>query len=889
MKPPLVAVWILRLTVPASMRPDVLGDLEERYGEVRSSRGRRAAHVWYWRQAITVPFWLHGDGLRIKSTERGLSMRGNDVLHAARSFLRAPGFTVSTVVTLALGIGAAASVFSVVNGVLIKPLPFDSPDRLVSVWHTAPGLNAPRLGSATGLHHFYTEQARSLERGAAFRPTQVNLSGGDTPRRVAALQASPSLFPVLRTQPHLGRLFRDEEGRPGASRVTILSHRLWTTDFGADPAIVGRTVEIEGRTIEVVGVMPAGFAFPTPDVSLYLPLRSDPMDFGGFNVLSIARLDDEVTVEAAQGELSQLLPRMPDRFGEITPEMLQSTGLGVVVEPYAASLVGDIRAALLILLGTVGFVLLIACANVANLFLVRAEGRSREIAVRTALGASRGALVGHFLVESVLLVSTGSVIGLILTWLAVRSMQAVGSVNVPRLNEVSVDLTVVGFVVALTLVVAVMFALVPLLKHKESGASGTLRESGRGATVSKAVGRVRSMLVAGQIALALILLTGSGLMLKSLKQLRSVDPGFDSESVITFEASLPGANYSDNDSRVAFHEELLTRFQALPGVEVVGAANYLPLAERTSAEPLFVEGKHTDPNVIPDLANVNTVTPDYFSALDIPLIRGRLLDAADYRTASGAVVISETIASRFWDPNEDPIGARISQSGLEETIYSTVVGIVGDVHASSLIDEPTGMVYYAMRPAEGAPHGWMTGNMAYAIRTAGIAPTSLVPQIRTTLRALDPTIPLARVRTMVDILAEAESRMRFAVSMLLLAAIIGATLGGIGIYGVVSYVTAQRTKEIGVRMAMGAAAGTVRAMIVKQAAWVALSGIAVGLMGAFLLTRFLESLLYEVSATDPVTYLMVTAGLFALALLASYVPAARAAGIDPQNALREEA
>jgi len=809
---------------------------------------------------------------------------------AIRRFLRKPGFTLVTLLTLALGMGANTAIFSVVDGVLLEPLPYPDEAELVSIRHDAPGLDFIGMPSSTGLHVFYSQASRSFDALALYNATTMTLTGDDAPERVVAAQATPTLFDVLQAEPAMGRRFSEEEGIPGGPAVAIISDALWAERFARAPDVVGRTLQVAGTATEIIGVMPPKFAFPSPDVRLWTPLRVDPAgtDFGGFNYPAIARLKDNVTPAAAQADLNALVPRLSERFPILfTPEMIANSGIAVDVHPYVDDVVGAVRPVLLVLMATVGFVLLIACANVANLMLVRAEGRSKEVAIRSAIGASGSHfLVGYF-TESFILAATGGILGILLAQGGLRVLLSRGAQNIPRLEQVGIDPSVLLFTGGVIVLATLVFGLIPVLKGRSSSVADVIRDGTRGSTTGRTGKRVRSLLVASQVAFALILLVGSGLTLRSFTALQHVDPGFDHESVMTFRIPLPNADYPSDEERAQFTAELVDRLEAIPGVLTAGAVSHLPLSGANGMDPLLVEGEPLDPDKIPPIIMMRAATPSYFDALGIELVEGRMLNASDVDQRSGAVLVSQRVVDLFFD-GQNPVGRRVAQGiPAEHDPWSTIVGVVRDVHYASLVDEPMGAIYYPLVQAEGVGKGWLTVNMGYTVKTS-VPPASIVPAVRREVAQMDSRLPIANVRTMEDRVRDARAPMAFTMLMLALAAGVGLLLGAIGLYGVISYVTVQRTKEIGVRLALGAESRAVRGMIVRQGMAVTAVGLLAGLAGAYALSRFMETLLFHVHANDPLTFGGVTVTLMLVGLAATWIPAARAAGADPVKALRSE-
>ncbi len=822
-----------------------------------------------------------------------------DLRQVLRRFAREPLFTAVTVLTLALGIGAATAVYSVVDGVLLEPLPYDHPRELVSIFHAAPGLDVDRIPDARATHLVYQEASRSFSSMALHAGTQVTLTEAGDPARLVAERITPSLFQVLRASPAIGRAFTEDEGREDAGPVAILSHRLWAERFGSDPQIVNRTIVLNGQSAAVVGVMPEGFAFPSQDVDLWVPLPVDPAEtsFGGFNEEGIGRLAPGVTPEAAETELQGLIPRVMERFPDLTPALVDQMDLQARVRPYMDDVVGEVRTALWVLLATVGFVLFIACANVANLMLVRAEGRRREMAVRSAIGADQTDLLVQHLKESLSIAAVGTALGLVLAWQGLGLLRSLGADSVPRLDQVGLDGSVLLFSVGLTVLSAVAFALIPLLRHRSLRPAEELRNGDRSSTVGKKGIRAREILVAVQVALALVLLVGSGLLVRTFAALRDVDPGFEARNVLTFRISLPTSDYESPEAVASFHRQFLERLRGLPGVQEAGAVSRLPVEGMSGINGFYPVDDPPGPDEMASVLETRGVTPGYFEALGIPLLLGRgplWSDGTDGRTviiASRKAV--ETLLgqdqARGGEPLARALETRVVQSvGASEGAPSAaIVGVVGDVHNVSLVEEPMGTIYYAPMQGEDMDRSWLTRSMAYAVRSQG-DPLSLVPSVRQALREADPRLPVSSIRSMEGRMAQARARTVFTLTLLSIASIMGLILGSVGLYGVISQVTARRTREMGLRMALGAQASAVRDMVLLRGLLVTGVGILAGLAGAWAMSRSLQSLLYGVKATDPLTYAGVTVVLLAVALLATWLPAHRAARVDVMEALRSE-
>jgi predicted permease len=817
-----------------------------------------------------------------------------EVRRTARSLARSPLFTVITVLTLAVAIGANSAIFSVVNGVVLQPLPYPESDRLVVVGHTAPIAGFPEVPQATGTYVLYRDEATTLEGLTMFWDGAVNLTGTGEPEQLSAAGVTRTLFDVFRTPPAFGRGFAEEEMLPDGEKVAILSHGLWQRKYGGDQGILGRSVTIDGESRRVIGVMPAGFDLPyDSDVEIWLPMIIDPEELttGNYSYVGIGRLKEGVTLEAVYEDIHRLTLQLPERYpGDlITHEMMEQSGWDARVVTLISDVTDDVNRALWIMLGTVGVVLLIACANVANLFLVRAEGRHKEIAIRSALGAERGTLAKDFLRESTVLALAGGVLGLLLAFGGIKLLVALGPASIPRLDAVRIDGRVLLFTLGVSVAAGILFGLAPLLRHTRPDIAGALKEGFRGTTSGRRGVRARTILVFGQVALAFLLMVGSGLLVKSFWHLKNVDPGFEAENVLTLRVSLPDTPYDDQEKSVAFYEQLLDRVREIPGVERAGAVSKLPLRpEGESHSGVVIEDRPVEPGSMPHVALSIVVGHDYFETMSIRLLEGRLIERSDITASTGAVVVNRAFARHYW-PGESAIGKQVWRGIAQEMeenenfAWLPVVGIVDDVRSLGLDMEIRPIIYYAM---SGPGDNYRTSMSLIARTTA--APTSLAPAIRDAVWSLDPNVPITGIETMERVLRDATSRAGFTMLMLGIAAGVALLLGAVGLYGVISYGVTQRRQEIGVRMALGAPAGRVRGMIVKQGATVAGIGLGVGFAAALGLTRLMEALLFEVSPTDPPTFGVVLALLFVVSILASWIPARRAAAVDPALALRAE-
>ena len=815
-----------------------------------------------------------------------------------RGFRKSPGFLILTALTLALGIGATAALFTVVNAVLIRPLPYPEPERVVYVQQSAPGLGLDDAQMSDAIYLLYRKENKVLEDLGIYWDGAITLTGGQEPARLGAAGLTPSVFRILRVPPELGRSFVEDDGKPGAELVTVLSHALWQTRFGGDPKVVGTKIQVDGVTRSVVGVMPESFRFPTSDVQLWVPMVIDPAKLspGNFNYSGVGRLRPGVSYDRASKELSALVWRIPEAMGDsgISREMIEQAKLAVAAKPLRDRVVGDIERTLWLLLGSVGLILLIACANVANLFLVRAESRQREVAVRTAIGASRWEIARVFLGESLSLSILGGVAGLALAAAGVRFLVALQPQGIPRLEEIGVDGTVVLFTALLALLSGLLIGAFAAFRYGSPDLVPALKEGGRGGTVGKARHLARQVLVVVQVSMALVLLVGAGLMIRSFWRLANVDPGIHPEGVLTVNLSLPESEYESSTRTAQLYAQLLEKVRNLPGVAEAGTNTVLPLSNGNSMSSHMIEDQPTPESSLPPMLGTRFVSPGYFEALGIPLIEGRSFDRIDPERAEDGVVVSRSVARHFW-PNGSALGKRLTQGGPGEPIdkWFTIIGVVGDVREQGLHQKPVEAVYYAVRrmnpDGDGGGGEWVPRDFALVVKAKpGVDPAGLVGAVRQAVWSIDPKLPLSGVRTMEKVVERSMARTSFTMLLLGIGAAVALLLGAVGIYGVISYIVSQRTQEIGVRMALGAQRSDVSGMVMKEGLLLAVLGIGSGLALSFAATRAMKALLYEVSTTDPATFIAVPLLLALVALLASYVPARRAAGVEPLEAIRYE-
>jgi predicted permease len=816
---------------------------------------------------------------------------------AWRSLRRTPAFTVSAILTLVIGIGASVAIFAVVNGVLLKPLSFGDPERLVGTWHALPGVSIDKGNQTAGTYFTYQRHARSIENIGLSQEGAVNVAapGGDgEPQRLASAFITASLIPTLQVSPIRGRNFSEAEDIPNGPSVVIISEQLWRSRFGADPAIIGRLIEVNGLSREIVGVMPARFSYPTADTRMWFPLQLDPdaAFTGGFNYNGIARLADGITVEAAQREFVAVLPRVAEAYPELAPGvsttmLLEQARPSPILVPLREDVTSSIARTLWLVAAAAGLVLLVACANVANLILVRADSRHRELAVREALGAGRARVLSHFLVESVLLAGISGLAGLGAAWIAVRALVLAGPAAIPRLPELSIDAPTVLFAIVVAFVVAVITSVIPALRVGRTPLSGTLRAGGRSGTVGKAQHRLRGAMVSMQIALALVVLGGSGLLLRTFQQLNAVRPGFDSATVATFWLSLPRARYANDTAIVQFWSSLTERVAALPGVRSVGLSSRLPLLSHgMNQNPFYAEDDPGSLSKIPPLQLYANTDAGYFDALGIPVVAGRTFDRFGVQRAGEAIVSLRT-AEQFWkDPTgRAAIGKRFRT--LPTGPWNTVIGVVGNVRDTSLAALPTQSVYFPLTADRDTLFGQSQRTMGLVVRTSG-DPTAIRNPVQGVIRELDATLPTFDVQSMTTVVRASMAQLSFMIIMLGAAAIVTLLLGAIGLYGVMAYVVTLRTRELGVRVALGASPRSVAAMMTKQGLVLTMTGIAGGLVLFMIVARFLRTFLYGVAPGDPVTLAVASAFLIGIATLASWIPARRASRVDPADVLRAE-
>ena len=894
---------------PPRFRREFAQDLVETFrDERRAARRRGTPAVAFWLETLR-DLLVHGCAERASSAWRllrrfrtddredapmagiSLALGRTELRHALLRLRRVPTFTATTVLVLGLGIGATTAVFSIVDGVLLEPLPYAGSGRLVQLGHTVAIGGVGHIDQSEATFLLYQRHARTITGIGASRFRDVNLatsgSDGTSAERVPAAAVSASLFPVLGVAPALGRGFREGEDRVGAPPVAVLSHLLWQRRFGGDRAVVGRRVTVDGREHEVVGVMPRGFAWPSSQTELWYPDAFDPATAqpANFNWRGVARMRDGATAEQVRAELDGWLPKLLDEFPAPIPRaMWDEAKIRATVTTLRDAVVGDVRRLLWILLGSVAVVLAIACANVANLLLVRGESQRREMAVRGALGAGTAGMVAHALSEALLLAAAGGVLGVALAAAGVGLVTRLGAqLGVPRLDEVQVDATVLLFALGVSLACAGLVSLLPMLRARRVPIATALRDAGRSATEGAARQRARSALVVAQVALALVLVTTSGLLARSFARLKQVQPGFDASHLTMARIALPRSAYPDA-TPVRLYAPLVERVRAIPGVTAVSIGDWIPLTDDHNDTVFGVEDHRLPPNGVPRVHFAPNVDGAWFRTMGIPLVAGRTFGPMDPARAVREVVVSRAFAERYW-PGGSALGKRV-RPGIDGPWW-TIVGVVGDVHLTAL-DEPAEDAVY-MPLVQPASDTTATASRVVSIVVRTSTPAGQVtPAIRNALRALDPAIPTYDEQPIAEAVEAASARARVTLLLLATASALALVLGTVGIYGVMAYGVSLRRREIGVRLALGARPADVRGMISRQGGALGAAGVAVGVVVALAATRLLRGLLYDVSPTDPLTLVATGAVLLGISLVASWIPARRAAAVDPAVTLRGE-
>ena len=818
-----------------------------------------------------------------------------DLRYAIRALLATPGFSIVAILSLAIGIGANTAIFSVANALLLRPLPYKNAERQVILWNTSPGLGIAEDWFSTAQYFDIRNGQRSFEDVAIAIGANSNLTGDGEPERVGTIRVSSNLLPMLGAQPLFGQLFGADDDRPGKTGKAILGFATWMRRYGGDRNVVGRSLTLNGLPYEIVGVLPRSFSLPREvmptlgvvddaEVVLPLPLAANAAEVRNredYNI--IATLKPGVTIAQARAELDILTARLRQEHPDFYPP---NGGLTFRALPLQEQTVGRVRLALIVLVASVAFVLLIACANVANLLLSRALGRQREVAVRSALGASRWRIVRQLLTESLLLAICGGVVGLLVSLFCLQAIRALGAASVPRLGEIGMDWRVLLFTISTSLFAGVLFGLAPALRLSTLDLQSNLKDASRGSSGGSAVwGRghnLRRLLVVAELALSVMLLIGAGLLIRSFAELQRLSPGFDASKVLTLELTMTGRKYNDAEAVLQTYKQLWERVSALPGVTAVGGVTALPLSQMMAWGPITIEGRATPEGEKFINADIRVVGGDYFTAMNIPLRRGRVFSQdLDTRTSLRVVVIDQRMADQFW-PGEDPIGKRIRTGGFDvtpDTPWMTIVGVVGDVKQDAL-DADSRIAYYRFQGQT------PSRAMNVVVRSAG-DPATLATPVTQQIRALDPDLPIYKMRTMGERVEASLAERRFSMLLLTAFAVLALGLAAIGIYGVMAYLVSQGTRELGIRVALGATPRDLLMLVVRQGMFVAAVGTITGLAGALVLTRFMRALLFGVQASDPATFAAIALTLAVVALVACMVPARRASRIDPMAAMKQ--
>jgi putative ABC transport system permease protein len=823
-----------------------------------------------------------------------------EVRQSVRALLRAPSFSLVALATLTLGIAATAAIFAVLDGVVLRQLPYPDPDRLVSIAHPVSGtaVTAGKWGVSPAGYFFFRREAHTLAESGIYTTDMLSVEASGGSARVASAMVTSSLFKVLGSRPAAGRLIGPDDDVPNTARVAVLGYEFWQHGFGGDRSIVGKTINVEGRPIQVVGVAAKGVSLPMPsafdsqadlsgfNVDIWLPSQLDPAarPINTHPYSMLARLAPHATVADAQNELATLTTRLPDIApSAYSPAFMRQYHFGMSVISLQTEVVGATARVLWVVFGAVSLVLIMAAANVANLFLVRLEAHRREAAVRAALGAGRGHLAAHYFAESLLLTVMAGVLAIFLAWGALHVFIAAAPSNIPRLASVSLGWRTVTFAAALSIGLGIVFGLVPILARRDVDIA-MLREGGRGVMSSRTTRLVRDALIVGQMTLALVLLAAAGLMLRTMGQLRHVKPGFDPRNAVTMHVHAPWPRYPGWAPAAALQRSLQERIAAVPGVRAVGAGTVVPFVSFGFCSLVFVEDRPLAPGQQPPCVKVAETAPGYFAALGLP-VQGRVPDWHDLDASTGAIVVTRAFANRFW-PGENAIGRGVKGNGSNPPFYR-IVGVADDVRGEGLEKPPVEAVFFPIRPMSDAAGLWSPVlDVDLIVRTSVQDPTSVVPAVRQAIAAIDPALSVDRVQTMTSVVEHSMARVSFILVLLSIAAAMALVLSAVGTYGVIAYLVTQRRSEIGLRMALGARGSQVTALVVGHSVRLALLGALIGTVAALATTRLLASLLYGVRATDPATFIASTGFLLIVALLASMAPARRAVRVDPVDALR---
>ena len=815
--------------------------------------------------------------------------------YSLRRLLKSPAFALTAIITVGAAIGANALIFSVVNGVILKPLPYAEPSRLVGAWLVAPGVMPGPLTQSAATYFMLRDSAQSFQDIGLWNSGSATVTGRGEPEQVETLLVTDGTLPILGIQPALGRGFSKEDDLPNGPNVVLVSHRYWQRAFGASPAAIGQTLMVNGTAREVIGVVPEDFTFLRANPLVIMPMKIDraTIHAAGFNYRGLARLKPGVSLDHANADVERLLPSLTQRFKlpqGFTQKMFDEARFGSLVRPLDIDVVGDIGNMLWILLGTVGLVLLVACANVANLFLVRAEARQQELAIRLALGAEAKQVAWQLMAESLLVALIGGVLGVGLAYGGIQLLLYLQPAQLPRLSEITIDPIVLLFTLGVSVIAGLLFGAIPILKYARPQLAAALKDSSRGSSEGRERHRARNTLVVAQVALAAILLVASGLMVRTFLAIRDVSPGFQQpEEVLTLRISIPTAVVSDPAQAARTHEQIARKLEAVAGVESVGVTSEVTMGGNNSNDPIWVEDFPHKGETIPPLRRHKYIGDGYFATMGNPVVAGRGLTWNDVHTWSKSVLISDNLAREYWGEPAKALGRRIRR--MPQSPWYEIVGVVGNERQDGATEPAPAIVYWPMMTAD-IPGDIKSTNiirsLAYVIRSNRLQSPGFLGEVQQAVWSVNPNLPLARVRTMQQIYDESMAQTSFTLVILGIAAAVTLLLGVVGIYGVVAYIVSQRRREIGIRMALGARGAEVQRMFITSGVTLAAIGLVVGLAAAAGVMRLLGSLLYGVSPFDPITYGLVVVGLTAVAFVATWLPARQATRIDPMLALRAE-
>jgi predicted permease len=813
-----------------------------------------------------------------------------------RRLSRAPLFTAITLITLAVGVGANTVIFSVVEGVLLKPLPYPHAERLIGVWHTAPGIGIQDLNMSPSIYFIDREQNTTFEDIGAYTGDSVDVTGAGKPEHVKGLDVTDGVLPILGVTPVVGRLFNRRDDSAGAPQTVVLSYGYWQRKFGGASSVVGRPITIDGKPREIIGVLPKGFRFlDQSEADLFLPFQWDrnKTKLGNFSENGLARLKPGVTMEQASADMARLLPVVLRSFPApegFSSSIFEKARISPSLRPLKQDVVGNVGNVLWVLMGSIALVLLVACANVANLLLVRVEGRRQELAIRSALGAGWERIAGELLFESVVLGFAGSLLGLALAYGGLRLLVAMAPTGLPRVQEIGIDIPVLVFTLGLSLITSLLIGFIPVLKYAGATATNGLREGGRALSQSRERHRARKTLVVVQVALALVLLICSGLMIRTFRALMHVSPGFVApDAVQIFRFYIPETQIPDaqRERVVRMEEEILHKLAAIPGVSSVGFSTAVPMEGRSSNDLVFAQDHVYGEGELPPIRRFKFVSPGFFATLGTQILAGRDLTWTDTYQKRPVAIISENFARQYWHDPQNAVGKRIRPGNVDD--WREIVGVVQDVHDDGVDKEAPSSVYWPvlLDRFEGEKQS-VQRSLAFAVRSPRAGSRTFMNEVQERVWSVDADVPLADVSTLGTLYTKSMARTSFTLVMLCVAGSMALLLGVVGIYGVISYAVSQRTREIGIRMALGAQRDTLTAMFVRQGLRLTLIGAACGLVAAFVSMRLMSSLLFNVSPVDPITYITITIGVVAVAYLACYLPSRRAATVEPMEALRTE-